>query len=270
MNVKLKLEYVGKNEPVSPDWSFPSHMHQNWSELVLVTDGEGVVLIHDERYVVHKGDLLIYHQGILHEEYSARHNPIKTFYCGISHKGSESLLPRSVHPVIKTKENYEILYSYFQLLYEENRLMLEQHQQVTEHLLKSLLIWTERLMTLHAAKQHANGDKDSFALHLKEYLDLNYLRHVSLQDIANHFRVNPYYISHAFKQKYGDSPINYMIKRRMGEAKQMLITTNLKVYEIAEILGYDNPNYFTILFTKLMKETPTQFKKREKSQRIDL
>jgi len=56
----------------------------------------------------------------------------------------------------------------------------------------------------------------------------------------------------------------------MGEAKQMLVSTKLKISAIAQLLGYENANYFTILFTRLMNESPSQFRKRELRERVNL
>ncbi|EFM12596.1 transcriptional regulator, AraC family [Paenibacillus curdlanolyticus YK9] len=61
-----------------------------------------------------------------------------------------------------------------------------------------------------------------------------------------------------------------MLQRRMGEAKRLLVNTNLKVGGIARLLGYENANYFTIHFTKTMREPPTQYKKNEKRERVNL
>ena len=82
--------------------------------------------------------------------------------------------------------------------------------------------------------------------------------------------MNPYYLSHVFNDMYNDSPINYLISRRMGEGKRLLINTNMKVREIASLLGYENPNYFTRIFTKTMGESPLQFKRSETKERLDM
>jgi YesN/AraC family two-component response regulator len=48
----------------------------------------------------------------------------------------------------------------------------------------------------------------------------------------------------------------------MGEATRLLVSTKKKIWEIAKLVGYDNPNYFTILFTKTVGESPRSFRKR--------
>jgi len=266
--MNLSLQYIGKILE-QPDWSFPTHQHEHFSEFIFVTKGEGVVTIAGERYAVQEGDLLVYNKGVIHEEYSCQSNPLATFYCGIAHPGLETLIPLDCCPVLKTKENKEALHSLFYLLYEEAQQKREQFQEAVRHLLTALVIWVNRLSKDNSTMS-TERDAESLAIRIKEYLDIHYLRHLTLQDIANEFHMNPYYISHVFHRKYNNSPINYILNRRMGEAKQMLVSTKLKISAIAQLLGYENANYFTILFTRLMNESPSQFRKRELRERVNL
>lgn len=64
-----------------------------------------------------------------------------------------------------------------------------------------------------------------------------------------------------FKKENAYSPMRYLINCRIGEARRLLLTTDLKVHSIAKIVGYDNPNYFTMIFKEITGESPTQFKK---------
>lgn len=263
-----KLIYIGRIIE-RPNWSFPCHQHSNFSELIFVVKGEGVVTIGGERYAIQEGDLLIYNQGIVHEEYSSLTNPLETYYCGISHSERPYLIPSEHRPLIKTKEYRDAIQSLFTLIYDESQLQKEQYNEASEYLLMTLMIWIRRLSELDNSK-NSDRDAESLAIRIKEFLDLNYLRHISLSEIADAFHMNPYYISHVFHRKYNDSPINYILNRRMAEAKQMLVQTKMKVSEIAQLLGYENSNYFTILFTRMMKESPTQFRKREWMERVNL
>ena len=264
-----KLLYIGRIT-ARENWSFPSHQHPNWSEVIFVVKGEGVVTISGERYAVEEGDLLVYNQGIIHEEYSSTTNPLETYYCGITHPNRSLLIPIENRPIIKTKGNKTSIESLVSLLYEESQQQRDAFQEASEYLLMTLMIWIKRLSELEQSAKNGDRDSESLALRIKEYLDLNYLRHISLNDIANDFHMNVYYLSHVFHSKYDDSPIHYILNRRMGEAKQLLVQTNMKVSEIAQLLGYENSNYFTILFKRIMEESPTQFRKREWQERINL
>lgn len=267
--MNLTLQNIGKVHD-QPDWSFPTHQHGQFSELIFVTKGEGVVTIAGERYAVQEGDLLVYNKGVIHEEYSSRSNPLALYYCGIVHPEMESLIPLDWCPILKTKEHMDTIFSLYTLLFEEAQRKQGQFQQVAGHILTVLVIWLHRLKTENNSRLNTVRDAESLAIGIKEYLDIHYLRHLTLQDIANEFHMNPYYISHVFHRKYNDSPINYILNRRIGEARQLLVSTTLKISAIAQLLGYENANYFTILFTRLMNESPSQYRKRELRARINL
>lgn len=57
-------------------------------------------------------------------------------------------------------------------------------------------------------------------------------------------------LSHLFKEQTGYSPMNYVIRRRIGEAQTLLITTRDPIGEIAGRVGFANPNNFNIQFQK--------------------
>ncbi|MFF2091412.1 helix-turn-helix domain-containing protein [Paenibacillus sp. NPDC058174] len=271
--VSPTLVYIGKISG-NPKWSFPSHQHKELSEMVYIAEGEGVIKIDGQPYAVQQGDLLIYNQGVLHEECSSPICPLTLYYCGVANPNIEGicehdLIPRNASPYIKTREYAGKISMIFASMHEESSQQERGHSIVLQSLLVTLITWIQRLVQVDQTAVK-DRDPDSLAVQIKEYLDLNYLRHVQLKDIADHFHMNAYYLSHVFKHKYNDSPINYMLYRRMGEAKRLLVNTEMKVAEIAGFLGYENANYFTILFTRTMGESPTQYKKNETRERVNL
>jgi len=64
-----------------------------------------------------------------------------------------------------------------------------------------------------------------------------------------------------FKKETGQNFINYLTNIRIEKAKELLRSTNLKSYEIAYKVGYDNPTYFSTVFKKLTGMTPLDYKK---------
>ncbi|MGF9700389.1 AraC family transcriptional regulator [Paenibacillus sp. MABNR03] len=266
-----RLLYIGKVNG-NPNWNFPSHMHEDISEMVYVSDGEGIIKINEHPYTVKKGDLLVYNQGVIHEQCTSPVCPLSLYYCGIANIYSDGthtkhLIPENASPYIQTKAYAGRIGELFEFIYEESSNQKTGYEKICEGLLDVLLVLVQRLVQPNASKKQ---DSDHLAVRIKEYLDENYLQHLKLQDIAAHFHMNPYYLSHVFKHKYDDSPIRYIVYRRMGEAKRLLSTTDMKVSEIAHVLGYQNANYFTNLFTNTMGESPTQYKKNERAERVDL
>jgi YesN/AraC family two-component response regulator len=104
-------------------------------------------------------------------------------------------------------------------------------------------------------------ETNSISRGIKEYIDKNYTRNITLKDIANALYVSTDYVSHIFKKELGDSPINYLINRRINEAKKLLATTTKPVSEVASMVGYDNVQYFTMLFKKVTGQSPGGYRK---------
>jgi len=81
-----------------------------------------------------------------------------------------------------------------------------------------------------------------------------------LSDIAEFVNVSVPHYSFLFRQKTGFAPMEYFIQLKMQKACQYLLFTDLRIKEIAEQLGVDDPYYFSRMFTKLMGESPKEYR----------
>jgi AraC-like DNA-binding protein len=102
----------------------------------------------------------------------------------------------------------------------------------------------------------------SLAQNVRVYIEQNYQLELSLSDLAQRVYVSPYHLAHLFKEEVGMSPIQYLIKCRIDEAKRLLNETDHSVREIAMRVGYPNANYFNLLFSKIAGISPGKFRKR--------
>ncbi len=99
------------------------------------------------------------------------------------------------------------------------------------------------------------------------YIDRNLMnQELSLKVVAAAIFVNESYLSRIFKREMGESLIEYITRRRIAESIRLLNTTSLKVYEIAERVGFRNSHYFSICFKKQMGMTVKEFRQRKKGQ----
>ncbi len=85
---------------------------------------------------------------------------------------------------------------------------------------------------------------------VKEYIKLNSARNISLQDISDHFFINPTYLSELFKKRTGMTYKNYLIMVRMNKARKLLVDTDLRIYEICEAVGYTDVNHLNRMFER--------------------
>ncbi|GAA0179019.1 hypothetical protein SH2C18_19730 [Clostridium sediminicola] len=84
---------------------------------------------------------------------------------------------------------------------------------------------------------------------------------LSCKKISEIFYVNSSYLSRMFKTTMGSTFSDYLKDIRIEKAKKLLAGTDLKIYEIAEQIGINDPNYFSKYFKKHTNYTPAQFKK---------
>ena len=92
------------------------------------------------------------------------------------------------------------------------------------------------------------------------YINQNFSRDISLDDISKMFYRDKYYISHLFKEEVGVTLWNYVIFRRLT-AFNDLIRTNMSIEEACFRVGFQNYSNFYKLYKKHMQMTPVQFKK---------
>ncbi|MEW9670915.1 AraC family transcriptional regulator [Ammoniphilus sp. 3BR4] len=257
------LVYAGQISD-NPEWKFPSHKHDDLSEIIFICEGEGTFIINNKTYTAEQGDILIYNKGVIHEEYSNPSNPLKTYFCGVSNLSIEGMkelhiIPSEIEPVIRKNKYSQKIESYMSDIFEESSLRAPGYEIICHNILTSLITTIIRIIKLDHMNNVA-ADSYSLAHRVKEFIDKNFTKNINLNDIAEKLHVNPYYLSHVFKKEMNYSPINYLINRRIGEAKRLLVSTDMKVWEIAKIVGYENANYFTLLFKKMTGESPKKFK----------
>lgn len=105
-------------------------------------------------------------------------------------------------------------------------------------------------------KQSANVINDIIT-----YINKNYHEDLSIKSIAERFYMNPTYLGQLFKKTTGLYFNDYLNVVRIEEAKKLLRRTNLKIYEIAQKVGYTNPDYFMNRFEKLNNISPLKYRK---------
>ena len=95
----------------------------------------------------------------------------------------------------------------------------------------------------------------------KQYIDENYMKELTLDDVSRVVNISSYYFSKVFKEETGENFIDYLTKLRIEAAKNLLKTTNKSMKEIALEVGYPDPNYFSRNFKKYTGKTPTDYAK---------
>ncbi|MBO2942379.1 response regulator [Paenibacillus sp. F411] len=101
---------------------------------------------------------------------------------------------------------------------------------------------------------------------VRVYLEQHYAEPIQLSVIAERFFIHPNYFSKRFKEKYGESFVDYLNGLRMKEAARLLVETDLKIREISERVGFEDAAYFGSVFRKRFKMTPGQYREQSSDQ----
>lgn len=120
----------------------------------------------------------------------------------------------------------------------------------------------EVVNALSQAQKHKLSD---VVIKTKKYIDENLNRNLSGQEIAATIGFSHSYLINIFKKETGVSLNNYINKTRIMKAKELLLTTDEPVTEIAYAVGFNDSNYFSTFFRKMEGMTPSNFRKSQKS-----
>ena len=116
----------------------------------------------------------------------------------------------------------------------------------------------DAVLCLRALEQTQPG---TLVSRVVEYVDKHFREELNVQSIASVFYMNPSYLGQTFKRATGIFLNEFINRRRMEEAKRLLRTTDFKVYQIAGLVGFVNPDYFVSKFVACEGITPLQFRK---------
>jgi len=120
-------------------------------------------------------------------------------------------------------------------------------------------IFTSVILDLHdyISKKKDSSKKDIIRI-IIEFLEANYDRDISLNDVADYVYFSSSYISSFIKNETGRGFTDILNEIRIERAKDLL-RTGLRTYEVAEKVGISDPHYFSQVFKKVAGKTPTEF-----------
>ena len=93
------------------------------------------------------------------------------------------------------------------------------------------------------------------------YIKANYMKKLTLEDVANHVYLSPAYLSKIFKDETGYNFNAYLNMVRIEESKKLLLGNTTDLVDIASLVGYEDQSYFSKVFKKLVGLSPGKFRR---------
>ena len=107
-------------------------------------------------------------------------------------------------------------------------------------------------------------DTDSLYGQMVHYVELNYLRKITLDEIAEYLHANRSYLSRLYKSRSGVNLFDDILRRRVEKAKEYMEYTDRKLYEIAVEVGFEDAGYFSKVFQKYTGMSPKEYRNQRK------
>lgn len=117
-----------------------------------------------------------------------------------------------------------------------------------------------RLVSLADEKQGLLSDETQAVAMVRSIIEEQYDKSLSLTYLAGQVFLNPSYLSRLFKRRTGMTLIGFLSQTRIEKARDLLMTTNMKVSDIAAHAGYESPSYFNQAFKKATGQSPMDYR----------
>jgi len=116
----------------------------------------------------------------------------------------------------------------------------------------------------HTSPRPRSGLSLGDAKRVREFLDENFTRKLSIAELADIAGLSPFYFIRAFNKTFGQSPHQYILNLRLNFAEKLLLEGNIKIAEIAYLAGFSSQSHLTAAMKRSRKETPADIRRRGK------
>lgn len=256
---------------------FHSHLH---FEIYYFHEGKCNYLIGDKIYVLAPGDLIIMHGMTLHRP----HILGDTYVRSVIHFD-----PGFTESLFHFAQRMQVLRPFYNLRNQRIHLQGSERQSFETKLARlaafdkeessirhvefhlafmDLIVTVYRLFEQEMEHQPAfNTVKEQHAQSIIDYIEEHFSQELHLSDLESALHLNRYYLSKTFKEVTGTTIFNYMLERRINEAKLLLLLhPHLQITEVSDQVGFKHLSHFSRLFKKIVGTTPEQYRKQAREQ----
>lgn len=259
------------------------HGH-DFVELVYVVNGEGRHHFEGNEFEIRAGDVFIINPGEVHTYGFQPGQQIEIINCLFQPTLIRDTLLREleisqsmdyfyVHPFLDETERFNhrlnlqgpqassVLALLESMLLELNG-RLPGYSTVIRVKMIELLILLSRYYSFLQQPEltRKGGESQVKALRIKGYLERNFDQKISLAQLADTFNISVRQLNRLIKQHTGASVLDLLHQIRVERAKLLLVTTDDKVISVATAVGYEDPAFFSRLFTRLVGCSPGKYR----------
>lgn len=236
-------------------------------QLLYIASGKGHFYFNGKETVVSAGNMVIYHPKEEQRYYYYVSDHTEVYWVHFTGNDVKNILKKygitKNTRIIYTGVSIEYKHLFLSMI-QELELQKEDYEEMLIHYLMTLLINIHRVILSKPKKQNLlNMDKMDKAA---QYFRSNYNKSISIEDYAHSHNMSVSWFIQNFKQYASTTPAQYIQPLRISNARTLLETTNYNITEISNLVGYENPLYFSRFFRKQCGMSPSQFRKKLEEQ----
>jgi AraC-like DNA-binding protein/mannose-6-phosphate isomerase-like protein (cupin superfamily) len=255
-SIHVTLLYVALSK-YGTDWVSLPHSH-DFTEFFYITNGTGKFSVESNILDVKTNDLIILNPTTVHTEISNPSKPMEYIVLGV--EGIKFQAEDRDYLLLNGSTHKSDLHLYFNTLAHE----MKQDQPYRDFVCQNLLniIFTMIFRTEAFQISLVTGPRLTRECQIvKKYIEEHYRENITIETLSSLVHLNKHYFVHYFTKQIGTSPINYLIERRIAESKHLLENTNYSLSNIAQMLGFSSPSYFSQVFKKTTNISPQEYRK---------
>lgn len=265
----IGFAYIDPNE-MYPHLGHPSGYSFNWEngrilnefQINYITDGSGIFETRNTKYQIHPGSVIFIFPGMWHRYKPHKKTGWKEHYIGFNGEFTKSVFQEkfisSQKPILYVGFQDLIIKQFYDII-EHVKDEKPGYQQVcsgvTLHLISNIL-------SIHKNKEFSGREIERKIRKACIKLRENLQNEVNVEHLASDVNLGYSHFRRIFKKYTGLSPAQYHLNLRLQKGRELLLTTNMSVKQVAFEMGFQSNHYFTRIFTKKMGVTPTGIRRR--------
>ncbi len=252
-----ELMYVSYSK-YERDWASVMHSHAT-AEIIYVTGGSGTLKMRSGNFSLSNGDFVMIPPHIMHTETSSSDAPLEYYVLGVANVTAMMREEESFTPILDLGSSKDEAKGYISQIYREMQEKREGYQMMMKSLLLQLTVMMMRRKKIELGFEESLNLKTDLA-NVKSYIDSHYANAITLDELAEIAIKSKYHLVREFTKALGTSPIEYLLERRIGEARILLSSTSMTISDIASSIGFSSASYFSQRFKLVTGTTPIEFR----------
>lgn len=290
-SLREKVQYGTKKNPITglhfetgegtayPDYFFVERHWHHYIEILYIVRGSFRFEINLQNYTLHEGDICILNTGDLHQitgdSSETVHDVVLFDPCILAFSYGDEYQEECIQPLMEQMLMLPSVYykgsrSNEFIISKVQELMQTATERKTGWYLRSKILILDIISQIYQAglmlptesvQSYGERQKIQHYKSVISYMEENYNRHITLQNLADTIPCNSQYLCRFFKDIAGVSPIQYLINLRLNRACYLLEHTTKSILEVALDCGFENVSYFIRKFKEIRGCTPKEYRK---------